>query len=376
MTDLRNVVSAVDEGLVEALAPSPSQYELQQALTDFPKVDLHRHLEGSLRLRTLMEIARQEGLDLPQEESQLREQVQIGSTEPKTLPNFLSKFRVLRPIYRSPEIIRRVTHEAIEDAAIDNVVYLELRFTPAALSQAKDFPIPEVIEWVIEFAGEAAHKFEIRVGLIASVNRHEPVELAEAVAQIAADHAGEGIFGLDLAGNELDYPADSFTSIFKSAEQAGLNSTVHAGEWTGAESVNQALSTMGATRIGHGVRVLEDMEVVAIARDRRVAFEVCLTSNLHSGVVGGMAEHPLMEMINAGLVVTLNTDDPGISNIRLSDEYFTAVSELGLSEGTLKGLILSGAQYSFLPEPAKKELERRLQQSLGLGMNSGKDMSR
>ncbi|MCH8890452.1 MAG: hypothetical protein IH827_05185 [Myxococcales bacterium] len=94
------------------------------------------------------------------------------------------------------------------------------------------------------------------------------MELAEAVAQIATDHAGEGIFGLDLAGNELNYPADSFTSIFKSAEQAGLKTTVHAGEWTGAESVNQALSSMGATRIGHGVRVLEDMEIVAIARDR------------------------------------------------------------------------------------------------------------
>jgi adenosine deaminase len=113
---------------------------------------------------------------------------------------------------------------------------------------------------------------------------------------------------------------------------------------------------------------MEDPEVVAIARDRRAAFEVCLTSNLHSGVISGMEKHPLPEMINAGLVVTLNTDDPGISNIRLSDEYFTAVSELGLSEDTLKGLILSGAQYSFLPSQDKKELENSLQESLGLGM--------
>ncbi|MFQ5923201.1 MAG: adenosine deaminase [Anaerolineales bacterium] len=350
------------------MATSPSQYELQQAITDLPKVDLHRHLEGSLRIRTLMEIARQEGLDLPQEESRLREQVQIGSAEPKTLPNFLSKFRVLRPIYRSPEIIQRVTYEAIEDAAIDNIVYLELRFTPAALSQARGFPLHEIVAWVIEFAREAASQFDIRVGLIASVNRHESVELAEAVAQIASDHTGDGILGLDLAGNEFDFPADPFTSILKSAEEAGLETTVHAGEWTGADSVSQALNSMGASRIGHGVRVMEDAEVVAIARDRRAAFEVCLTSNLHSGVIGGMDEHPLPEMINAGLVVTLNTDDPGISNIRLSDEYFTAVSELGLSEETLKGLILSGAQYSFLPEPEKKELEGRLQQSLGLGM--------
>ena len=347
------------------MSSAPSQYEL---LTDLPKVDLHRHLEGSLRIRTLMEIAAQEGLDLPKEESLLREQVQIGTAEPKTLPNFLSKFRVLRPIYRSPEIIQRVTHEAIEDAATDNIVYLELRFTPAALSQARDFPLHEIVEWVIEFAAEAADQFEIRVGLIASVNRHESVGLAEAVAQIAADHAGDGILGLDLAGNEVDFPADPFTSIFKSAEQSGLETTVHAGEWAGADSVSQAITLMSASRIGHGVRVIEDPEVVAIARDRRAAFEVCLTSNLHSGVIGGMEEHPLPKMINAGLVVTLNTDDPGISNVRLSDEYFTAVSELGLSEETLKGLILSGAQHSFLPEPEKKELEGRLQQLLGLGM--------
>ena len=365
LTSLRKAGSDVVEGAAEPLATSPSQYEL---LSELPKVDLHRHLEGSLRLRSLMEIARQEGLDLPQEESLLREQVQIGSAEPKTLPNFLSKFRLLRPIYRSPEIIQRIVHEAIEDAAIDNIRYLELRFTPAALSQARDFPLDEVIAWVIDFAKEAARQFEIRVGLIASVNRHESVKLAEAVAQISADNVGAGILGLDLAGNEVDFPADPFISIFRSSEEAGLETTVHAGEWAGPESVKQALITMGASRIGHGVRVMEDAEVVAMARERRAAFEVCLTSNLHSGVTLGMEKHPLPDMINAGLVVTLNTDDPGISNIRLSDEYFTAVSELGLSEETLKGLILSGAQYSFLPKAEKKELENSLQESLGLGI--------
>ncbi|MFQ5942121.1 MAG: adenosine deaminase [Anaerolineales bacterium] len=370
MTNHKSAANAVVGVVVDTLATSPSQYELQQALTDLPKVDLHRHLEGSLRLRTLMEIARQEGLDLPQEESQLREQVQIGSAEPRTLPNFLSKFQALRPIYRSQEIIQRVIHEAIEDAAIDSIAYLELRFTPAALSQAKDFPLNEVIEWVIGFAREAARQYEIQIGLIASVNRHESVELAEAVAQIAADQAGNGIIGLDLAGNEVDFPADPFTSMFRSAEQAGLQTTVHAGEWSGADSVRQALTAMGASRIGHGVRVMEDPEVIAVARDSRAAFEVCLTSNLHSGVINGMDEHPLPEMINAGLVVTLNTDDPGISNVQLSDEYFTAVSELGLSEETLKGMILSGAQHSFLPKPEKKKLEDRLQETLGLGMKS------
>ncbi len=317
-----------------------------------------------------MDIARQEDLDLPQEEDLLREQVQIGSAEPRTLPNFLSKFHALRPIYRSPEIIQRVTNEAIEDAALDNVAYLELRFTPVALSQAMDFPLDEVVGWVIEFAKSAESSFDIKVGLIVSINRHEDLSLAEQVAQAAADHRDDGILGLDLAGNEVDFPADPFVPMFRAAEEAGLHTTVHAGEWTGAESVLQALTEMGASRIGHGVRVVENPEVVAVARERRTAFEVCLTSNLHSGVIDDMGEHPLPAMINAGLVVTVNTDDPGISNVRLSDEYFTAVSELGLSEETLKGLILSGAQYSFLPERERITLESQLQQALGLGLNS------
>lgn len=314
-----------------------------------------------------MEVVQQEGLDLPQQEELLREQVQIGTAEPKNLPNFLSKFRVLRKIYRSPEIIQRVTREAIQDAAADNIRYLELRFTPAALAQARDYPLGEVVDWVIEFTKQAATDFEIKVGLLVSVNRHEPVAMAEEVAQIAADR--NGILGLDLAGNEVEFSAEPFASIFEAASSDGLGTTVHAGEWSGAESVTHALDLMKAERIGHGVRVMEDADVVGLSKSRRVAFEVCLTSNIHSGVISGMEQHPLPAMIEAGLQVTLNTDDPGISNIRLSEEYFTAVSELGLSQETLKGLILSGAQSAFLPAAEKKELEKGLQAELGLGLD-------
>lgn len=350
------------------MADPVSQFELQESLADLPKVDLHRHLEGSLRVRTLQDVAEQEGLDLPTEESQLREEVQIRGEQPKTLPNFLSKFRILRQIYRSPEIIQRVTREAVEDAAKDNIRYLELRFTPEALAQAKGFPLSEVVEWVVEFAKQAADENDIKVGLIASVNRHESVKVAESVAQSAVDLRRNGILGLDLAGNEYDFPADPFVSIFESSRQEGLGTTVHAGEWRGAESVTQALDNMSAMRIGHGVRVMEDPAAIKLAREMRAGFEVCLTSNFHSGVIADMKEHPLPKMIDAGLVVTLNTDDPGISNIRLSDEYFTAVSELGLSEQTLKGMILSAAQSAFLPASEKRALENELQEALGLGI--------
>lgn len=345
------------------MAQQPTQYELQQSLAELPKIDLHRHLEGSLRLRSLMDIARQEQLDLPRQQEQLRQRVQMGDEQPKTLPNFLSKFHTLRQIYRSPEIIRRVVEEAIEDAAADHIRYLELRFTPAALAQARDFALGEVMDWVIEFAHAAAQAHGVRIGLIASVNRHEPVALAEQVVQLAIER---GLQGIDLAGNEVDFPAEPFAGIFAMAQQEGLGTTVHAGEWTGAATVRHAVERMGASRIGHGVRVMEDPEMVRLARDRRAVFEVCLTSNLHSGVVERMDNHPLPRMIEAGLKVTLNTDDPGISNIRLSDEYFTAVAELGLSLDTLSGMILTAAQTAFLPPKQQRDVENELQAALGL----------
>jgi adenosine deaminase len=197
--------------------------------------------------------------------------------------------------------------------------------------------------------------------LIVSVNRHEPVRLAEELARAAVGGISRGIVGLDLAGREWDFPAEPFAALFAEAKREGLGVTVHAGEWAGPEAVRQAVEGMGADRVGHGVQVLGDAEVVALARERRLVFEVCLTSNLQSGVVQSIASHQLPKMIEAGLLVTLNSDDPGVSQITLGGEYTLARRELGLSQQTLYGLILTAAQASFLPAPEKKALEASLQ---------------
>jgi adenosine deaminase len=311
-----------------------------------------------------MELIRDERMDLPTEEESLRKIVQIDPDDPKSFTNFLSKFKPLRDFYRSPEIIQRFVREAIVDAALDNVRYLELRFTPFALAQFRDFPLQEVVDWVVETALETADQEGMGVGLIMSVNRHESIQLAEQVAQIAADRLGKGIVGLGLSGNEVDFSTEPFLDLFHAAQEAGLRTTVHAGEWTGAETVRYALERIGADRIGHGVRVIEDPEVVSLARERRTVFEVCLSSNFQSGVVEKMETHPLPAMIKTGLQVTLNTDDPGISNIRLSDEYQIAIDELGLSKTTLCALTLVAAQAAFLDREEKKALEWRLQEEL------------
>jgi adenosine deaminase len=331
-----------------------------------PKVELHRHLEGSLRLRTMLEIARTHGITVPFSTGPLSSLVQVHETEPYTYQNFLAKFNTLRMFYRSPEVILRVTREAVEDAALDNVRYLELRFTPVALSRAERFPLGDVMDWVCESAAQAAREFGITVRLIASVNRHESVELAEQVAWLAADRTNRGLVGLDLAGNEAEFPAGPFLGVFKEAHQAGLKLTVHAGEWAGAMNVREALETLQADRIGHGVRVLEDAQVVEIARGRGTPFEICVTSNYQTGSISSLPEHPLMKMLQRGLNVILSTDDPSISQITLGDEYRRACKELGMQKQTLKERVLAALQAAFLPEADREKFNNQLRAELGI----------
>jgi adenosine deaminase len=329
-----------------------------------PKVDLHRHLEGSLRVDTLMDIAHQHSLTLPMGVMRLDRMVQVQKGEPLTFENFLAKFNVLRLFYRSPDVIVRVTHEAIEDAAKDNVRYLELRFTPVALSRAERFPLSEVVDWVCDAARDASKKFGLPVRLVASVNRHESPELAEQVAWIAAERLDKGIVGLDLAGNEAQFPAEPFIGIFREAHQAGLQMTIHAGEWAGAQNVRDAIEKFGTERIGHGIRVMEDEYAVALARDRGTVFEVCITSNYQTGVIPELKQHPIRRMLEAGLNVTINSDDPSISQITLSQEYKVATEELGLEMAVLKQRILAAAQASFLPDAEKTKLVDQLKKQL------------
>jgi adenosine deaminase len=336
-------------------APSSRQRFYQT----YPKVELHRHLEGSLRIRTLLAVAREHGITLPVSPD-LTNLVQMQPEDPLNFSTFLSKFQILRLFYRSAEVIQRVTREAIQDAAEDNVRYLELRFTPVALSRAQDFSLSNVMDWVVDSATRAAAEFGLIVRLIASVNRHESPALAEQVASLAIERRQKGIVGLDLAGNEADFSAGAFGPIFKQAKDCGMFITVHAGEWGGAANVREAIESLGADRIGHGVRVMEDPRVVDLARQRGIPFEVCLTSNLQTGAVPAQAEHPLKRMLQAGLNVTLNTDDPSISRITLGDEYHLASEIMSLSHFELAACVLKAANAAFLPEAERGQLVVKL----------------
>ncbi|MEJ2447374.1 MAG: adenosine deaminase [Anaerolineales bacterium] len=339
-------------GLSMADQSLPEVADFYQVL---PKVELHRHLEGSLRVPTMMEIVRAHEMDV-KNTGYLRPLVQVEQWEDYSFENFLSKFGTLRLFYKSPEIIKRVSREAVADAASDNIRYLELRFTPAALSRAEGFPMAQVADWVLESVQEAAEEFQVMVRLIVSINRHESLELAREAIDIALERKDQGVVGIDLAGNEVEYPADPFLGMFTEAQQSGLHITIHAGEWGGPENVRQAIEEFNAERIGHGIRVLEDPDVFSLARERGTLFEVCVTSNHHSGVVDNISNHPILKMINGGLNVSINTDDPSISRITLSSEYQTIHKDLGISMDVIGTRVKAAAQGAFLPQALREKL--------------------
>lgn len=326
-----------------------------------PKVDLHRHLEGSLRLETMLELARAGSIPLP-EDGRLERLVQVQAGDPRTPANFLEKFKHQRPFYCSPAAIRRIAAEAVADAAADGVWLLELRFTPASLARTRGFSIPEVIDWVAGSVEQAGHAHGILTRLIVSVNRHDPLSLAETAAVAAAARRSGGVVALDLAGDE-SISARPFLGLFREARQSGLQVCIHAGEWGGPENVREALEDFRAARIGHGVRIMEDPRLATLAREWATPFEVCLTSNVQSGVAAAPEAHPLPAMLSAGLNVTLNSDDPGIQRTRLSDEYRVACRALGLSRLALQERILAAAQASFLEEDGRRQLAARLRRA-------------
>lgn len=333
-------------------------------INNLPKIDLHRHLEGSLRLETLYEIALENDLGLSVASlDQLRPFVQVID-DPAHHEAFLGKFEVLRHFYRSPEMIRRLAYEAVADAATDNVKYLELRFSPQALSRVRGFPLGEVTDWVMAAVEQASHDYDIDVGLIVTLVRHDPFEQAREVAEVAFDRVDKGIVGIDLAGNEVKFPSAPFSPLFKEAKEVGLGITIHAGEWASAYGVSDAIKDLYADRIGHGIRSIENSRILRLVRERNVALEVCLTSNVQTGVVRSISHHPLMDLLDLDIMVTLNTDDPSVSDVTLSDEYKVAMNQLDVGYSLLRQMILNAALAAFLPAEGRQQLVAKFEQWL------------
>lgn len=332
-------------------------------LLKLPKTDLHVHLDGSVRPATLLELAEKAEVDLPaSSEDEVRKLTQVQG-EVRSLEHYLRAFAYTLPSMQTAESLDRVAYEIAIDAAAENVRLLELRYSPL-LHRERGLHHREIIEAVANGLARAEAETGILTGQILCGIRSMTPDRSMELAQATLMYKDKGIVAFDLAGAEKDYPAKKHLAAFYFIMNHNLNSTLHAGEAFGPESIAQALHYCGTRRIGHGTRLYEDEGLLNFVNDHRIPLEMCLTSNLHTGAVADLHEHPFRKYLDEGLRVTLNTDNRLISDTTVTDEFEAAVSTFELNLGEVHELVLNGFKSAFLPHRRKVELVRQVVQEL------------
>jgi adenosine deaminase len=330
------------------------------ALRALPKIDLHCHVDGSARPSTLLELARAGGHALPagvRTAAELAPHVRVGPAC-RSLDSFLATFETFYPWLATPGAMGRLARELVEDSAADGVVHLEARCCPALQARGR-VTAADVLAETLAGLSDGARASGVSVGAIVCLYRPLPREVNAGLLELALEWHGRGVVGIDLAGPER-LPGAPLAALFERARDAELPITVHAGEDAGPESVAEALDLLHAQRLGHGVALARDAWLAARVRDEGVALECCLTSNVQTGAVSALREHPFAALRHAGLSVTLNTDDPGVSDTLLSRELYLAAATWGLTLADLAALQQASASAAFVDEPARAALRARL----------------
>ena len=324
-----------------------------------PKIDLHLHLDGAIRVPTIAELGDELGIQLPTyDPKKLAKFVQVDR-DCRSLTDFLKRFEVFYPILPHAKTQERIAYELCEDCARDNVIYFETRFAPALACDEK-FTMEDAVVAALEGLRCAQRDFGVRCGLILCCYRSVTLQQNIDTVKLAHKYRGKGVVGIDLAGDELHYPAAPHAEAFALARKLELPITIHAGEGGKAENIREAVFDHGATRIGHGVALERDLELLKQVRDQGTVFEICLTSNLQTCSVPSLQEHPFQKFLDEKVRVTLNTDDPAISNITLTDELELAAHAYKLAPAQVRGLLVNAAQAAFAEPPVRRELVSRL----------------
>lgn len=325
-------------------------------LARMPKVDLHCHLDGAVRVETVRDLAKAQGIRLPSEDLDvLKRHVQV-STDCRSLTEFLSAFEFFYPMLRSPAAMERIAYELCEDCARDNIRYVEMRFAPL-LQATPQFPMPEVVRAALRGLEKGTKQFGVRGGLILCFLRGASMESARETLNVAKEFFGRGVVGIDLAGDEVRYRDDlAYAPLFQEAHEAGIPITLHAGEADGPHRIRDAVTRCHARRIGHGVHLIEDEALLDQVARTGIVLEVCLTSNVQTQAVSDYESHPVREFLRRGAAVTLNTDDRGVSAITLTHEFNIAAGRLGLRLGDLVKIVMAGVDAAFLPDAGKRAL--------------------
>ena len=320
---------------------------------DWPKIDLHRHLEGSMRIETIRELALREKLELPYEDQEaFNAEFKMTENDKNTLVQFISKFLWLRKLIADKEVLARLTYEVVEDAALDNVKYVEVRFNHYRLME-RGIAEEDIVKALNEGVELAKKKYDIDVGLICGISRELSVECADSTVDFAIRYMDKGIVAIDLMNDER-YAPELFIKQYEKARAAGLHATVHAGEAAGPINIVTAIQQLGAERIGHGTHIFWGEDADKIALDHNTMIECCLSSNVQTGAISDIHEHPINDMRELGIPVSINTDDPGVSDINLTNEYHVAADVLGIGPEALKQILLNTADYIFRPDLTAK----------------------
>jgi adenosine deaminase len=313
-----------------------------------PKVELHVHLEGSIRPQTLAELAAANHVDLPGGIA--------AAYSFSDFQGFIDAYMRCAACLCTHEDFQRVTYELLCDEAAQNIRYCEVFLSPMQHLR-RDFDF-DCIMHAIRAGYEQAHREHgIRMGVIFDHGRQFGVEAGSRVLERALATRHYGVIGLSIGGDEVHYPPELFTELFARAQQAGLYLTAHAGEVRGPESVWGAIRSLHVRRIGHGIHAIEDPQLVAFLRDNHLSLDVCPTSNVRTGAVAALADHPVRRLFDAGVPITLSSDDPALFETNLTQEYLLLADHFGFTREELVQVSLNGVHASFLPEAEKAALE-------------------
>ena len=320
-----------------------------------PLLDLHRHLDGNVRASTILELGRQFNMALPASDIEgLRPHVQVIDNAPNLMA-FLEKLDWGVKVLGDYDACRRIAVENVADAVAQGIDYTELRFSPYYMAQSHNLHPEGVVEAVVDGVKSAAAEQDIQVNLIGILSRTYGVDKCQYELDALLAHRNH-LVAVDLAGDEFNFPGELFVEHFKQVRDAYLGVTVHAGEARDAQSVWQAIQELGATRIGHGVKAIEDPQLMDYLRDNRIGIESCLTSNILTSTVAELHNHPLKQFLQHGVLATINTDDPAVQGIELDNEYNHAAAIAGLDNNLIHQAQANAVEIAFLSDSEKAAL--------------------
>ncbi len=328
-----------------------------------PKTDLHVHLDGSLRVGTILELADEQGVDLPADSPEELLKAMNCGIRTGSLVEYLKAFDVTLRVLQTEQALSRVAYELCEDAANENVRYMEIRYAPM-LHTKLGLRLTTVVEAVLSGIARAREELNIHAKVIICGIRNISPESSLEMARLAVAYKNRGVVGFDLAGAEYDHPPKHHRDAFELIRKNNINCTIHAGEAFGPESIAQAIHVCGAHRIGHGCRLWENGDLLAYVNDHRMPLECCPSSNVQTGAVPELSRHPIKLYHDLGLRVTVNTDNRLITDTSVSRELWLCHTQLGLSLSDIKHILLNGFKAAFLPFHQRQDYVRRIAEEL------------